>query len=843
MKYHSLLLGLLSAVAVSCTVTEIGTPERPTRESTVLYATIEDQPDDQATRTYTDESLRIKWNADDRITVFYDIPVVQEYAFQGEDGATSGNFDKVPSTSLVSGDYLDGWIYAVYPYRKTTSISDEGILSLTLPEVQTFQGSKSFGKEANLMVARTPVNDNRLRFKNAGGFLSFKLYGSGVSVSSVILKGKNGESLAGDCSIDMSSGLPEVTMAENASDEVRIYCENPVDLAATAEEYTEFMFVLPPVTFSDEGFTLIVTTPDGGVYTKDIPVALEIERSYIKRFAPLKVVPVTPSDDLRIATLSSDFGLTNDGNPKTYYAAIDESKRADTLTIPTCTDFSKLVLNYELLEDDDMLRADGQKVVNGVTEVDVSKPVTLMVCRGYQEKRYTLLARNTGLPVVRITTTGFTLADVEGDEVTTVNRVKVDNRVWRPSNEQVENNDPSVRATIRVEEADGRPGLRKNNKGQSGDPIYEVDTQIKGRGNATWKYNKRPYALKFVSKAGVFDMKPHKRWILLANWKDRTLLRNDAAFWLSKQTEQSQLGEGFPYTVSGQFVELEFNGVHRGNYYLCEQIKIDENRLNIASKWNLSDDDPYKKTGGFLMEIDNNYDEENKFKSGSFKLKYMFKEPDPEELPDAAKNYMIDFVNNMEIQIKKLANTRPDYDSYRAYLDIDSAIWFLFVNELTGNGDFYNANYSDEWKGPHSTYLYKDRNDANGVKLLHFGPVWDFDYLTFVPGRSSGWYGATQSGYYYYYLTKDPAFRSRMMDLWGEFKTNIAGFESFVRSQAEVIRLSEPINTDMWGYSNTSQDQAQNGDNTLSFQQAVDRMIEAYNARLSWMDANIGKLK
>ena len=57
-------------------------------------------------------------------------------------------------------------------------------------------------------------------------------------------------------------------------------------------------------------------------------------------------------------------------------------------------------------------------------------------------------------------------------------------------------------------------------------------------------------------------------------YKDRTLMRNDAAFWLSKQTD-------LPYTIRGQFVELVFNGKHVGNYYLCEQAKIDGNRIDI----------------------------------------------------------------------------------------------------------------------------------------------------------------------------------------------------------------------------------------------------------------------
>ena len=800
MNDRFILIALLSAAAVSCTVTEVDRPEGSGR-GTVFYATIEDQPDGLPTRTYTDESLRIFWDADDHITVFDDVPVGADYAFLGEDGDTGGNFEMV-SGGVGGEEDLGGWIYSVYPHRNGTTMSGEGVISFTLPAVQTYRGTKSFGKGADVMVAKTIVGDNRLRFKNVGGFLSFKLYGGGVSVSSVILKGRNGERLAGACSIDMSGDNPVVTMADDAKDEVRIYCEEPVSLASTSEGFTEFMFVLPPVTFGSEGFTLIVTTPDGGVFTKEMPVALEIERNRIKRFAPLEVLPEQSSEELRINSLSSDRG------GRTYRAVMDEANCADTLTIPTVTDFSALVLDYDI-DEGDVLLADGREIVSGVTAVDASKPVTLTVCRGYLEKRYSLVARNMGLPVVRITTTGFTQQDLDDDE---------DHDTWRPAEGE------SASASVRIEYPDGTIAILDKN----GKEVKNAKTQIKGRGNATWTYAKRPYTFKLDKKGQVLGMPLSKRWILLANWKDRTLLRNDAAFWLSKQS-------GLPYTVDGRFVELEFNGVHRGNYYLCEQIKIEENRVEITEMEPGYTD----KTGGFLLEIDNNWDELRKFQSSKYGLRYQFKSPDVDNDSDttfnAAFSYMQSFVNALESKIK---NARTS--DYKDYFDIDSAIWFMLVNELTGNGDFYNENWSATYKGPHSTYLYKDHDTVNPdgsvtVSKLHMGPVWDFDYLTFMPGRSSKWAGASHSGYYYYNLFQDSQFRSRLSELWEGYKEAVyQGLPDYIDGMADVIRLSETFNTEMWGYNGYQQDQ--NEDNGLSFQEAVDRMKQAYQAKWTWMD-------
>ena len=46
--------------------------------------------------------------------------------------------------------------------------------------------------------------------------------------------------------------------------------------------------------------------------------------------------------------------------------------------------------------------------------------------------------------------------------------------------------------------------------------------KIKGRGNSTWNYPKKPYALKLDKDASLLGMPAGKRWDLLANYIDRT---------------------------------------------------------------------------------------------------------------------------------------------------------------------------------------------------------------------------------------------------------------------------------------------------------------------------------
>ena len=815
MKKRYFLPSLICLLAVSCTVQELDiqapSPIKKVAEDDVFFASLESYstPD---TKVFIDENVKMHWDAEDKLSIFNLNTQNQPYQFSGETGDVSGYFTRV-SEPVKTEDNLN-YICAVYPYRESTTISDSGVLTLTLPAVQTYKAG-SFGLEANTMVSTT--DGHFLKFKNVGGYLALKFYGSGVSVSSIRLDGNLGEPLSGEATLTPSIGAnPIISMASTAGTSITLTCETPVQLGADSNHPTIFWMVVPPTAFT-QGFRLTVTTPDGDVFFKETTKSLTIARNDVLRISPIEV------------TLSSEeYGL-NDMSPVSeninYKTVVDETSRTVTVTMPTVTNFSDMQFNYDI--DGDAVMMDG-KVVNN--ETLVSQNAILTVRSGNHGKNYTLIARNTGLPIVRITTNGFTREDIENDET---------HENWRGTNKDR----PNETAHILIEKPNGKVDV-------------DIDTEIKGRGNATWTYDKRPYALKLNKKKTVLGMPEHKRWILLANWKDRTLLRNDAAFWLSKKS-------GLPYTVKGYFVELEFNGEHRGNYYLCEQIKIDKNRVNI-NEFKATD-----ITGGYLMEVDNNYDEQYKFLSGFYGsssnpkgLKFMFKEPD-EDLPDEAFNYMKSYIQDMEGLIKRIRRYQ-DY-GYREYLDMDSAIWFMLVNELTGNGDFFNTDSNDtssQWYGPHSTYFYKDRDVQNDDgtttrSKLFMGPVWDFDYKTFITtltttswnGHTSSenrikWVGAENSNYYYYYLCKDPVFRARMLTLWNEYKDVITpmAFSNYIDDMADYIRLSEEFNTRMWGYTNTSQDQGQNGDNLFSFQEAVNLLKQAFSNKRTFIDDNIESL-
>lgn len=476
----------------------------------------------------------------------------------------------------------------------------------------------------------------------------------------------------------------------------------------------------------------------------------------------------------KIAMSMSEFKV--DGQK----CSLDKNTRTFSLTVPLVTDFSGLKVSFKFTGD--KITAHGRRLNAESDTLDMNNgPVTLRVWCDTLYTDYYVTVRNTGLPVVRINTPG-------GKSITSKTE-------WMEG------------ASMKVMYANGELD-------------FDGGISIRGRGNSTWNYVKKPYAIKLDEKSKILGMPKDKRWVLLANWKDRTILRNEAGLWLSAQS-------GLPYTVRGQYVEVVLNGKHIGNYYLCEQIKISPKRVNIEEMAPF-ETDPELIKGGYLMELDTYFDEPYRFRSKKFNLPYQFKTPDEDDISQAQYDYFVQYITDLETV---LADTkRVQNHEYRDWIDVDKAIDFLLVEELTGNHDFYNTWPST---GPHSVYLYKDR----GSNLLCMGPAWDFDYHTFVPDRTSMWAGAKNT-IYYPALLKDPDFKARLIERWDAQKYKFKELTAHIDSMADYIRVSEEYNHKMWPINTNSE----NGDENMTFQKAVDRMKDAFVAKWNWMDVNIRKL-
>lgn len=171
--------------------------------------------------------------------------------------------------------------------------------------------------------------------------------------------------------------------------------------------------------------------------------------------------------------------------------------------------------------------------------------------------------------------------------------------------------------------------------------------------------------------------------------------------------------QGIPWNVHGQNVELVMDGRHVGNYYLCEQIKIGGTRLDIQDAYeDVLADGKVPATFencGYLLELDNNYDENYKFITSHYSVPFMFKD---DVLSDGILNAVKQKIQGIEDNIYA-----GDFASAYEDLDIYTVIDQWLIWELTMNHEYIE---------PRSVYYFMDGNGK-----LSAGPVWDFDRATF----------------------------------------------------------------------------------------------------------------
>jgi hypothetical protein len=345
---------------------------------------------------------------------------------------------------------------------------------------------------------------------------------------------------------------------------------------------------------------------------------------------------------------------------------------------------------------------------------------------------------------------------------------------------------------------------------QEGSKIHENTMRIRGRGNATWGYPKKPYKIKLDSKANFFGMGNDKDWVLLANYCDKTLMRTGIAFHLSKLM-------GFPWTPDAQFVELVVNGSYLGNYQLVEGIKQDEQRVDV-------DEDE-----GFIIERDGYYLQEPRYFVTDAGYGYSFKQPDTDDLTDAQWDFIKDYMNEFEAV---LASDEFDdlTNGYQKYIDLESfARWFLFQNVI--------ANLD--------TNPYLTKNDNTTGSKVCMGPVWDFEWSLGI-----GWYAGArprpagywvQNGWYFAKLLESPAFTGKVKELWNtyKFQMTVGGLAYFVAAKAEIAD-SQSLNFRRWDILNTRV--SVGGIPLGSFDAEVECDRQFFINHINWLDTAISGL-
>ena len=348
--------------------------------------------------------------------------------------------------------------------------------------------------------------------------------------------------------------------------------------------------------------------------------------------------------------------------------------------------------------------------------------------------------------------------------------------------------------------------LSINGMGQF-DDLEDAVVNIRGRGNTTWGWDKKPYALKFEKKTSVLGMPKHKRWVLLANAMDRTMIRNRMAFKIAQQTSLA-------WTPRNEFAEIFLNGKHLGCYLVTEHIKVDENRVNIT-EMSSDDNEGEALTGGYHFELDFHFDNLKQWRTPR-NIPFAIKSPDEEDVTPEQFAWAQEYINSLEELLYSEDYLSPEV-GYANFIDRQSFIDYWLVFEVCLNHEIGN---------PGSVYMYKDR----GGKLTA-GPIWDFDWGTFSYNVSTSakgkiyltgvlWYGR---------LFRDAEFKALAKERWAEIYPRLQTLLGFIDEQEEYLVLSSQRNFALWNPVTTG---GVNGDESLSFTEAVARLRSIYAERI-----------
>ena len=354
-------------------------------------------------------------------------------------------------------------------------------------------------------------------------------------------------------------------------------------------------------------------------------------------------------------------------------------------------------------------------------------------------------------------------------------------------------------------------------------------TQLKGRGNITFNFSKKPYQFKLKEKASLAGMEKAKTWVLLANWTDRTLLRNQIVLDISREV-------GLRYAVGCAQTDVWINGTYNGLYLLTEKIQVGKNRVNITDleeeteKVNADSfdpgeleknkregfilfrsypavQDPEDITGGYIAVIEKNFRmQQNDFPGvrTDRQLNIYIKEP---TYPSTAQvEYLGQRMTELQHALLAADGICPETGKhYTDYLDVESFALKYLIEDWCKNYDYLAG----------SQYFYKD-SDLIDPKI-YAGPAWDYD-LSFGNMNDRG--VLTTAGYLnnnkqdnniYWLLYSHKEFRELVAKRWCSVFRPAAGIllgetppqeGSALRSfedYREGVRASAAMNFRKWG--------------------------------------------
>ena len=415
------------------------------------------------------------------------------------------------------------------------------------------------------------------------------------------------------------------------------------------------------------------------------------------------------------------------------------------------------------------ISVDGSPQESGVTPNNFDNIVTYKVVNDFgDEKDYQIdLTKFTGLPIINLITDGSVQIDSKEDYV---------------------EGDVSL---------DGRRDFES---------LTDLSMKIRGRGNSTWFIHpKKPFQMKLSDKSAFLGMPEDKKWLFLAEYSDKTMLRNTIAFELGYMSN-------LDWTPAGEFAEVYLNGEYNGTYNITQKVEESDNRVALGDT-------------GYLLELDqlDRIDPDDVYFESTVTERFIIniKEPD---LDYGSEEFR--YIENLIAEFEEAlfgANFQDENIGYKNHINLESFIDWYLISEITKNVD-------SRWFS--SIYL----NVMPGEKIK-MGPLWDFD-LAF--GNTDyadtqyyqGWW--IRFNPWYERLFEDPAFTQMVKDRFIYFKNNEDLIIQKIDMYAEKLKWAQAENDQKW--QTIGKYVWPNPVIYDTYQEEVDHLKNWYLARMQWLE-------
>lgn len=368
---------------------------------------------------------------------------------------------------------------------------------------------------------------------------------------------------------------------------------------------------------------------------------------------------------------------------------------------------------------------------------------------------------------------------------------------------------------------------------EGGTMVQEYPLLVRVRGNFSASHENKPYRIKFndgkshhMLKGSANDESPAKakKWTLINNYGDKTLIRNNVAFEVSRRI-------GMPFTPYCRNVDLLLNGEYRGTYQLTDWIGTDPARIDITemAEGNIEGEE---LTGGYLFEMNGYANNDPVHFTSNHGNPVTVHSPEDDIIQQVQFDYIRNHFNKMEDAVFGADYTDPE-KGYRPLLDLDTFLKYFLSNEFSTNTDML-------WQ----VYMYKHRGDDH----IYTGPVWDNDLSLendggyFPANEQSDWtYKIRAAGQWRNFVTRvlsDPNAMAHLQEIWASLRDKQVftseNIQAYVDSLRQLVAPSARLNHIRWPY--LLQKVHCNPKVWGSWDAEVDNVVNYVGGRVTWMD-------